>query len=128
MRNFSVIKERILQYLDYKKITKYKFYQETGITNGILSQSNGISEENILRFLNVYQDISLDFLFYGEGTIIKIDQPQGIDVTIDTNSGNEDVIDILKYTISLQKEKIERLERQLQKAKSRKVIENEHIA
>lgn len=32
MRNFSVIKERILQYLDFKGITKYKMYQETGIT------------------------------------------------------------------------------------------------
>lgn len=73
MRDFSVIKQKILQYLDNKGISKYKFYQETGITNGILSQSNGLSEENTLKFLSKYRDISLNWLFYGEGSMLKDD-------------------------------------------------------
>ena len=75
MRDFSIIKQKILQYLDNKGISKYKFYQETGITNGILSQSNGLSEENILKFLSKYRDISLNWLFYGEGSMLKDNQP-----------------------------------------------------
>ncbi len=75
MRDFSIIKQKILQYLDNKGISKYKFYQETGITNGILSQANGLSEENTLKFLSKYRDISLDWLFYGEGSMLRSDAP-----------------------------------------------------
>ena len=71
MREFSNIKQKILQYLDFKGVSKYKFYQETGITNGILSQSNGISEENLLRFLSVYKDISAEWLLTGNGSMLK---------------------------------------------------------
>ena len=70
-REISIIKERILQYLDFKGISKYKFYQETGVTNGVLSQKNGISEENILRFLNYYTDISSEWLLTGKGEMLK---------------------------------------------------------
>lgn len=52
MREFSLIKRNILQYLDYKGVSKYEFYQKTGISNGVLSQKNGFSEENIMRFLS----------------------------------------------------------------------------
>ena len=75
MRDFSVIKQKILQYLDIKGISKYKFYQETGITNGILSQTNGLSEENTFKFLSKYRDISLDWLFYDEGSMLRSDAP-----------------------------------------------------
>ncbi len=75
MRDFSIIKQKILQYLEYKGISKYKFYQETGITNGILSQSNGISEDNLLRFLSYYKDISAEWLLTGEGSMLKTDNP-----------------------------------------------------
>ncbi len=75
MRDFSIIKQKILQYLEYKGISKYKFYQETGITNGILSQSNGISEDNLLRFLSYYKDISTEWLMRGEGSMLKAETP-----------------------------------------------------
>ena len=62
MRDFSVLKQRILQYLDFKGITKYECYKNTGITNGVLSQPNGMSEDNLLKFLSYYSDISTDWL------------------------------------------------------------------
>ena len=34
MQEKSPIKKNILQYIEYKGISKYKFYQETGITRG----------------------------------------------------------------------------------------------
>ena len=67
MRDFSILKQRILQFLEIKGITKYKFYQETGITNGILSQKNGLTEENIEKFLLTYPEISAEWLMRGEG-------------------------------------------------------------
>ena len=60
MRDFSILKQRILQYLDFKGITKYECYKNTGITNGVLSQPNGMSEDNLLKFLSYYSDISTE--------------------------------------------------------------------
>jgi len=73
MQENSPIKARILQYLDYKQITRYKFYQNTGITRGILDQNNGISEENIARFIAYYKDVSYEWLLTGEGNMLKIE-------------------------------------------------------
>ena len=71
MREISTIKEKIIQYLDFKGISKYDFYQKTGVSNGVLSQKSGMSEDNIMRFLSYYDDINTDWLFYGKGEMIK---------------------------------------------------------
>lgn len=70
MRDFSILKGRILQYLEMKGITKYTFYKVTGIANGILSQPNGISEENLLKFLTCFPDVNSDWLIRGEGPML----------------------------------------------------------
>lgn len=70
MREFSTLKQRILEYLDLKGITRYEFYTATGISNGILSQKNGLSEENLLKFLKIYHDINFHWFLTGTGEII----------------------------------------------------------
>jgi phage repressor protein C with HTH and peptisase S24 domain len=70
-RDFSVFKKRILQYLDIKGISKYECYQNTGITNGVFSQLNGMSEDNTLKFLSYYSDISSEWLLTGKGSMLK---------------------------------------------------------
>ncbi|AJA67354.1 hypothetical protein MYRA21_0110 [Myroides sp. A21] len=75
MRENSILKERILQYLDYKGIKKTNFYAETGVSNGVLSQNNGLSEDNLMRFLNFYTDINSNWLLTGEGEMLKSDTP-----------------------------------------------------
>lgn len=71
MKKNSPIKTRILQYIKYKGISKYKFYKNTDITRGILNQENGISEDNITKFLAQYNDICLEWLFTGSGEMLK---------------------------------------------------------
>jgi repressor LexA len=71
MREISFLKQNILKYLEFKGVTKYEFYQKTGISNGILSQNNGLSEENILRFLSYYKDVNPEWLITGNGEMIK---------------------------------------------------------
>ena len=112
MREFSIIKQKILQYLDFKGISKYKFYQETGITNGILSQSNGISEDNLLRFLSVYNDISTEWLLTGEGTMLKSTPPPEPTET-PSEPHSTDLVTPLLDRIEAQARKIERLEIEL---------------
>ena len=71
MREISIIKQNILQYLDYKGVSKYEFYQKTGVSNGVLSQKSGISEDNILRFLSYYKDVNPEWLLTGDGNMLR---------------------------------------------------------
>jgi phage repressor protein C with HTH and peptisase S24 domain len=78
MREISTIKEKIIQYLDFKGISKYDFYQKTGVSNGVLSQKSGMSEDNIMRFLSYYDDVNADWLFFGRGEMIKTKSKENV--------------------------------------------------
>ncbi len=71
MQEKSLIKKNILQFIEYKGISKYKFYQDTGITRGVLDQDNGMSEENTTRFLAHYPEVSAEWLLRGEGNMLR---------------------------------------------------------
>lgn len=71
MREISIIKENILQYLDFKGISKYEFYKKTGVSNGVLSQKSGLSEENTLKFLSYFTEVNAEWLLTGKGEMLK---------------------------------------------------------
>lgn len=71
MQKKSPIKENIIKYLEFRNITRYKFYQKSGITRGILDQETGISEENISKFLACYPEVDVNWLLTSEGQMIK---------------------------------------------------------
>lgn len=77
--NFSPIKRRILQYLEFKGISKYQFYKNTSISRGTLDNDSGLTEENIAKFLAYYKDVNLYWLLRGEGEMLKSDSsgPEG---------------------------------------------------
>lgn len=71
MQQISPIKEKILKYIDSKGISKYKFYQESGITRGVLDKESGISEDNIAKFIAYDSEINVNWLLTGEGEMFK---------------------------------------------------------
>lgn len=71
MKKISIQKERVIQFLEYKGITKNKFYVETGISNGTLDKVSGLSLETVEKFYNVYPEINPDWLITGKGEMIK---------------------------------------------------------
>ena len=73
MREFSIIKKNILYFIDNQNISKYELYQKTGISNGVLSQKGGMSEENTIKFLSYYTNVSADWLLTGNGEMFKKD-------------------------------------------------------
>ena len=71
----SPIKQNILRYLAQKGVSAYEFYKESGVTRGILQQNNGISEDNIARFLAYAPDVNIEWLITGEGPMLSHPTP-----------------------------------------------------
>lgn len=67
----SPIKQNILLYLTEKGVTPYEFYRASGVTRGVLQQNNGISEDNIARFLTYAPDVNIEWLITGKGEMLK---------------------------------------------------------
>jgi len=70
----SIIKQNILSYLEIKAITRARFYRMAGITRGILNQNNGLSEDNIRKFLNCFKEVDPHWLLTGDGPMER--QPE----------------------------------------------------
>lgn len=107
MRDFSIIKKNILYFIESQNISKYELYKNTGISNGVLSQKGGMSEENTIKFLSYYKEISADWLLTGEGSMLKtsgqnVVQNSGSDSINAQNSNvtqhnnNNELIEMLK--------------------------------
>lgn len=67
----SQIKQNISLYLSKKGVSDYEYYKVSGTTRGILGQNNGISEENISRFLAYAPDVNHEWLLTGKGPMLK---------------------------------------------------------
>ena len=74
MAKISTIKERILQFIEYKNISKADFCEKTGISYGNFKGKSSESEiggDKIAKILSTYGEISADWLILGEGSMIK---------------------------------------------------------
>lgn len=69
----SQIKRRISIVLKKKNVSDYQFYLSSGVTRGVLSQDNGISEENLMRFLAYCPDVNPSWLLTGDGDMLLRD-------------------------------------------------------
>lgn len=70
----STIKQNILLFLDSIGVSQYDFYRKTGVTRGVLGQKNGISEDNLARFLAYYPEVNTDWLLTGHGPMLREEQ------------------------------------------------------
>lgn len=93
MREISTFKKRILQYAEKMGITKYEIYQNTGISNGVFSQKGGLSEDNILKFLSHYTDISPEWFLTGKDPMLKSD------LKSDSRSGDRESGELIRELI-----------------------------
>jgi hypothetical protein len=82
-QDFSIIKRNILKYANYKGFSKYEIYQKTGISRSVLSQNNGLTEDNLLKFLAYYTDVNPEWLLTGKGEMLR---------NIDNHSANQSII------------------------------------
>lgn len=71
MKNISTQKERIIQYLKIKGISKNKFYITTGVSNGTLDKKSGLTGDSIEKFYSIYDDVNPEWLLTGKGNMLK---------------------------------------------------------
>ena len=71
MQHFSPIKQRIIEYLEFKGVTMYQFNKDSGITRGVIEKSSGISEDNITKFIAYAPEVDVNWLVLGTGKMIK---------------------------------------------------------
>lgn len=101
----STDKEKIQQYLEFKGLSKNSFYKKTGLSIGFLDSGKSYGLDKLKLIIDNYPDLSLDWLVYNEGEMIKIPDssekgsmsPSKVDlkmmpkvVTVDTE-GNENI-------------------------------------
>lgn len=78
----SLIKQNISLYLAKKGVTHYEFYKISGVTRGVLAQNNGISEDNLTRFLAYASDVNPSWLITGRGDMLLDKQDFSIEQEI----------------------------------------------
>lgn len=71
-----MIRKRILQYLDLKGISKYKFYKDNAVSNGFLDKEGSIRSDICEKISYQYEDINLIWLITGKGEMLL--QQQGL--------------------------------------------------
>lgn len=98
---FAPIKRRILEYVEYKNITKEYFYKESGVTasnfkgKGIESELGG---DKIAKILSLYDDLNAEWLLTGNGDMVKKSEPKVIEDLKDTVVDKKDTRPRVPYS------------------------------
>lgn len=67
-------KEKIKQFLEYKGISKNKFYVQTGLSVGFLDSGNSLGVDRLRTIVNIYPDLNIEWVVTGEGSMTKTKQ------------------------------------------------------
>lgn len=66
----STIRGRVIEYLDYKGISKYRFYKKTGLSNGFLDRPGSIAVNNCEIIISHYPDLNINWVITGKGEML----------------------------------------------------------
>ncbi len=103
--------ERLYQYIKFKGIKPTRFEKNIGLSNGYLGtqlkRNADLGESILVKIIDNSLDLSPEWLITGKGEMIKNDV-----VTIDSN---DNLVAILRERLELKEDKIEYLQRELDK-------------
>ena len=110
----ATTKERILQLLENKKISRAKFFKETGIKRGFLDSdklNQAVSDEHFAKIIAKYPDINIEWLISGKGNMLRTDQVADCSSETSTIRDNNvsTLIAILNRTLAEKDKQIDRL-------------------
>lgn len=71
------IRERILVFLEFKRLNRNQFYKMTGLSNGYLDKKGGISSDAFEKIRTAFPELSLDWLVSGKAPMLRLpDRPE----------------------------------------------------
>ncbi|MBF2710059.1 hypothetical protein [Flavobacterium soyangense] len=114
--------ERVIKYLDFKGISKYKFCKDLGFSNKFLDNSSNMGTDKACKILHHYPEINAEWLLTGNGSMLK----NGTNPIITYLHDNVEPVEQLNYKdladarlqiIEMKDEKILRLEKELSELK-----------
>lgn len=117
MEEISPTKQKILQYLDFKGISKADFCRQTGFSYENFkgkSLKSDIGGAVLGKIITIYSDISPKWLLTGEGSMLKTDTPDDGTKT-EEETASDGVTAALERIIQRQAKEIARLEIELEK-------------
>lgn len=71
-------KEKLKAYLQYKGISKNRFYTETGFSVGFLDSGRSLGADKVRVIINKFPDLSLEWLIMDQGEMIIEPRPAGV--------------------------------------------------
>jgi hypothetical protein len=104
--------KRLDIYMNYKGLNDNRLSIETGISNGLIGKARkrgSLSGSNISKLINTYKDLSADWLFRGEGDMIRNED----DDLEQENSTKDYIIELQKKAVENLEEKVKFLESKL---------------
>lgn len=110
----NTIQNRILQYLELKGITPYRFCKDLGISMGYLDKKGAIGTDKYLKIIEYYSDLDPEWLLTGKGEMLR-DTVENMGMVNDFQEIygiDEKIIEALKNEISYKDIIIAGLERE----------------
>lgn len=65
------MRKRIIQFLEYKGESKYRFYQKTGLSNGFLDKNNAIGSDKYEIISKCYPELNMEWAISGAGEMLS---------------------------------------------------------
>ncbi|MFK7061388.1 hypothetical protein V3Q90_14820 [Flavobacterium oreochromis] len=110
-----MIQDRIIQFIEYKGLTKYKFYKKTNLSNGFLDKKGTIGVDKCEIIYSFFPEINLEWLITGKGEMLKtnitteaVQENSGIDYK-ELAEARKETIESLKETLESKNEQIQYL-------------------
>lgn len=72
----STSKERLLQFIEYKGISKRKFYEKCGLSNAFLDKVGSIGADKLESISIVYPELNVEWVITGRGPMLKEQLPK----------------------------------------------------
>ncbi len=97
-----MIKERILQFIDYKGVVKERFYEKIGMTSANFrgkAKETPINSTAIENILSEFPDLNLEWLITGKGEMI-LGNTQNVDISNSNNKNLNNINGSSNVTIS----------------------------
>lgn len=64
------IKEKIIQYLEYKLVSKSNFYKKIGVSNSFLASGKTIGSDKLILIRDNYPDLNMNWLIFDDGEML----------------------------------------------------------